>query len=52
MSISSDTIILNKYHILNETGQGGMACVWLAEEIAFDKRLVTSTELDNKAVWT
>ena len=41
MPITGGESILNgKYRIIKLIGEGGMACVWLAEEVTFGNRLV------------
>lgn len=44
MAILENSLILNKYRILHLAGKGGMARVWLAEEIAFGGRQVAIKE--------
>ena len=45
MPLQPDTKILNnKYHIVRLLGEGGMARVWLAEELTFHQRLVAIKE--------
>ena len=45
MPLQPDTKILNnKYHIVRLLGEGGMARVWLAEELTFRQRLVAIKE--------
>lgn len=44
MPITPDTTLLNKYRIVRLLGEGGMARVWLAEELAFGNRLVAIKE--------
>ncbi len=45
MSITPNTIIRDgKYRILHQIGEGGMACVWLAEERTFGSRQVAINE--------
>jgi eukaryotic-like serine/threonine-protein kinase len=44
MSITPGMTLLNKYQIREPIGEGGMARVWLAEEIAFGRRLVALKE--------
>lgn len=44
MAINEGETILNKYHIIKLLGQGGMARVWLAEELTFAGRLVAIKE--------
>ncbi|MCP4165629.1 MAG: serine/threonine protein kinase, partial [Chloroflexi bacterium] len=40
MSLTPNTTILNgKYHILRLIGEGGMARVWLAEELQFERQV-------------
>ena len=44
MPITPNTTILNKYRIIKLIGEGGMARVWLAEEITFGNRQVAIKE--------
>jgi eukaryotic-like serine/threonine-protein kinase len=44
MPLNPGMTLLSKYHIVKPIGEGGMARVWLAEEIAFGKRLVALKE--------
>ena len=39
-----ETILNGKYRIVELIGEGGMARVWLAEEVAFNQRLVAIKE--------
>jgi len=41
---SGDTILNGKYRILKRIGEGGMARVWLAEEVTFGQRQVALKE--------
>ncbi len=44
MALQSGVTILNKYRVVKLLGEGGMARVWLAEELTFGKRLVALKE--------
>jgi serine/threonine-protein kinase len=44
MALQTGATILNKYRIVKLLGEGGMARVWLAEELTFGKRLVALKE--------
>lgn len=38
MPLTPDTVLNGKYHILRLIGEGGMARVWLTEEVTFGNR--------------
>lgn len=50
MTLQPGQTLLHKYRILRLLGEGGMGRVWLAEEIAFDGRLVAIKEVRRAGV--
>ena len=44
MTLTPETLLLNKYKIIRQLGEGGMAQVWLAEETALSNRQVAIKE--------